>query len=242
MTKNAFSEVRRIGFMKKNIAFLLLILMSFIFAPNLWAQIEGVKYERGFKLNDGVYLSVDQLRNNQPVSIDKIRSQFSPEDPDYIKKLVQTPAFKIITAGGSEMIVRTNTLFGYCSNGVPFVKHEHKFHRMVIVGQICYFVMPIESSGSGFTPRVGVGFGTFGGGVGVSVPIGNSQPASKEMVLDLSSGELMELTVMALREFMKDDPAISQRYESLSRRKRKKLKHEYIRFYNDANPLYFPEE
>ena len=225
------------------IAIIMIGWLTMFYALNANSQArEGVRYEKGFKMEDGVYLSADQYRGNNPIKMDRLKAPIDKNDPDFIRKLTKLPSFEMLSAAGNWVQIDTRQIFGYSINGNPFIRFDKGYYKIVVVGEISYFAVPIANpAASG--PRFGVGIGTYGAGVGVSVPIGgnSSKANTKEIILDTSTGKLADLMPETLAEFMKDDLDTSNKYNALKKRKRKKVMHEYIKFYNDANPLYFPE-
>ena len=226
----------------KRILLLIGIVLGLIGSNDVFTQArEGVRYEKGFKMKDGIYLSADQFRNNTPIENEKVLAGIDPNDPEFVNKVTDKKSFQLISAGGTKMQIETNTLYGYAYNGVPYLRVDNSFYRVVLVGELCYFAVPIVNTGAS-GPRIGLGIGTYGAGVGVSVPIGgNNQVTTKEIIVDTSTGKIADLNPETLTKFIEDDQELSQRYLALKNRKRKKLMHEYIKMYNDSNPLYFPE-
>src|ERR1035437_4662836 len=117
-----------------------LLIGTFVFA-----QQKSIQYDKDFVFKDGVYLSIMDFKYNNPISTSKIVFKSNKGDRDYLKLALSNPTFKYIDNMGAEKEMRTDSLWGYCSNGTIYIHHGTDFNRMVVIGNFCHFVATIAT-------------------------------------------------------------------------------------------------
>ena len=58
---------------------------------NLFSQVDStnkIKYDAGFKFNEGIYVNFDQVKNNSPIPKSRIISTLDYDDPEFFDKSI----------------------------------------------------------------------------------------------------------------------------------------------------------
>ena len=196
-------------------------------------------------LKDGVYLSFDDLKNNNPLPKENIVTGGDKAQSDFISKTLTDNKEIVFSYKGSQYKAEVNKIWGYCQNGTVSVNYLGKFSRITLFGTLSHFLATIMvtryvSSGGGYGMG-GMGYGMGGMGYGMggpSVPV--KQPETHEFLLDFKTGEIAECTPANLETILSRDMKLYEQYMSLRRKKRKEFMLLYIRKYDNEHPLSFP--
>ncbi len=101
---------------------LFLLAVSF-FSGSLIAQEgqqirEMVKFTPDFKFKDGIYLSFDQVRLNDPISKSKILTSTDYNDKDFFRNLFESEKIYFYDEMGIRQEIEKSSVWGYSRNGV----------------------------------------------------------------------------------------------------------------------------
>jgi len=187
--------------------------------------VEKVKYTAGFVLKDGIYLTVNEFKNNRPsiTRFDVIkRNQFSNPNNIFLEYHCKDSA----TVGKK---CEVNECWGYCKNNTVYISHGYYgfFFKIMVIGSLSHFVAL-----SGFDKPFGYG-----------EPMSsiNSTNDLIQYFLDTNTGDVWPFTYKNFSEFLKKNDV--ELYHNLSSEKQKrKLTFFYLLKYNERYPLSFPEE
>ncbi len=78
--------------MKKTLLILGLFISQFVLSQT--DSIKLVKYTPRFRFHDGIYLSHDQIANNNPIPMKRIVSKYNKSDFDFFDKLLAEKSLK----------------------------------------------------------------------------------------------------------------------------------------------------
>src|ERR1035438_7781657 len=120
----------------KKIKGILLVLLSanLLISTFVFAQQKAVQYDKDFVFKDGVYVSLWDFKNNNPIPTSQIISKSNKNDRDYLKRVLENSSFQYVDSVGNEHEIKTNNIWGYCSNGTVYINHGTDFNRMVVIG------------------------------------------------------------------------------------------------------------
>lgn len=196
-------------------------------------------------LKDGVYLSFEDLKTNNPLLKENIVSTLGKTQPDFISKALNDNKEIIFSYKGSQYRAEVSKIWGYCQNGNVYIHFNNdKFWRVTVFGSISHFMATVivtryVNSGYGMG-GMGMGYGMGYGMGGPSVPV--KQPETHEFLLDYASGEIAECTPTNLEVVLSRDMKLYQQYMEIKKRKRKDFMILYIRKYNAEHPISFPTQ
>ena len=212
--------------------FIFFISLSPYFLIPLSAQQKAVQYTKDFEFKDGVYLSFFDFKNNNPVRTSKIIFNSNKSDKDFLKYALDKSSFLYLDSTGKEQEVKTQSVWGYCSNGTAYINHGTDFNRVTVIGSISHFVATVPMR------------------VGVSDPFYQNDPfynpqqytyVSSQYVIDFDSGKVMEFNVGTMELLLQKDDALSKEFTALKKKQKRDSIFIYLRKYNEKHPIYFPE-
>lgn len=209
----------------KVLLFGLLILWA---VASLRAQTDStrkmVKYVRGFKFTDGIYLNFNEFKNNSPsvVKCEIIENKDAMMNGSFVLKSYEPDS------NGKISNKQISNAFGFCKNGVIYFGNESNgYFRMFIVGALSHFIALQQSTAA---DDMYYGYPAF-----ISVS-GND---ASEYLLDFETGETFLFNYKNFRDFLqKHDTILYNELESL--KNKREMIHHYLLKYNEKHPIYFP--
>lgn len=195
------------------------------------AQEENlVKYTSDFEFTNGIYLTFNHFKNNDPVQPEEIISTVSRDDPEYYRKIFNTRSFRITSNDSTSVSIFTEDVFGFAQNGEPFLQFGGRFRKIIVLGMLSYF-----APGAG-DPEVQPRFSTVDETDQISPP-GES---FKQIIFHFETGEFTNLTEETVADFISNAPDLHREFIHLRRKERRKQMYRFIQKYNQANPIYIP--
>jgi len=240
-----------------------LLLFSFL-VPIAFSSLAQQKaaYTPDFVFKEGIYLSFQDFKNNNPIPLTHIFSNFDIRSVDYVGQVLNAESITYFDNLFEERVVPVNKIWGFCSNnkihvGINTVERSDRWYErdwfpLVSIGHYSYFtaIILVERF---MTPAQGMMMP----GVGMSMndPMLNNQMNSFEesvsiqMLLDFSNGEFIQLASGDLNTvspklmsfLLQDDVALLSEYLNQSVRDQKQTSMFYLRKYNQRSPIYFPK-
>jgi len=95
---------------------LVLVAVISLFFYSSWSQNDStnfVMYSKEFKLIEGIYLNFEQLKTNNPVPVNRIISNESPDDIGFLKEVVLKKTILYVDINGVQQVVKSNDIWGY---------------------------------------------------------------------------------------------------------------------------------
>lgn len=185
-----------------------------------------VKYDKNFVFDEGIYMNVNEFRNNSP-SITEFNivkhSQFNG------KTELQFNCFDSVSSR-FEICIAQNC-WGYTTNNSVYIAQsiDGYFFRLQMIGSLIHFYDMNRYSRSVYDDSFGY-------------PTTNVQHGteSREFIIDMESGKRIEFNYKNFSAFLKEkDQELYQELES-SKKKRKMIYY-YLIKYNEKHPIYFPK-
>ena len=215
---------------------IVLILILRVLPVSLWSQ-NKVVYDEDFVFTDGLYLNKEMMQNNKPIDKARIKSQFDTEDMTFFEQLTQENTITLFDEVGSEVTVKTSSIWGYCSGGVIFVNYNGFFNRVGIVGSICHFLGTKTYLNSIHDPYP---MGMYGGRYGMYAPGYTTSTEAQQYLMNFATGDILEYNPNNLSSLLMSDSELYDEYADLSRKKRNAKIFYYMRKFNEKHPLYVP--
>jgi hypothetical protein len=211
----------------------------------LLAQADSVKmvrYTPDFKFEDGIYLSFGQLKINNPIPKSRLITEVDFEDRDFFELVLQDKYLYFYDQFGMRQQLKTEDVWGFSRNGIPYIAMDDGYYRITIVGSICHFVATVTTYDTRYNdpyyynPYYYNSYNRFGG----YYPSSYSSSEMKQYLLDFETGDLMEYEANNLMILLMKDPELHDEFSQLRRKKKRQLKFLYLRKFNERNPLYVP--
>jgi hypothetical protein len=226
-------------------------------------QENMVKFTPDFRFKDGIYLSFEQVKTNNPIPKAKLLTSTDYNDREFFKKLFEAGKIYFYDNMGIRQEVVTKDIWGYSRNGILYIQVQENFNRITFVGSICHFVAdittydpryynspygyydPYYSYYSPYSMYSPYGYGSYYYPGSYYSPYRQGNMARSELkqyLIDFDTGKVMEFDMQNTEMLLMKDPQLYEEYVQLPRKKKKDLMFVYIRKFNERNPLYIPED
>ncbi len=199
---------------------ILAIVVVFSFQVKLLAQ----------ELNDGLYLSVEDLQYNDPVPPTYLINDLDIRKPDYLDLVVQLDSIRYYDSEEMEARIANHDLWGYCKNGIPYVNFDDQFARVQVVGSICHFTSIVEVMSYVSDPFDRMGMLT---------PVVTQE--IMENMIDLATGKISRFEDDVFLNVLQRDSQLYREYLALKPKEQKQKRFRYLTLYNERNPFRFEE-
>jgi hypothetical protein len=119
--------------------------LGFIFFSILTLSISAQVNQRfsslseSFKFNDGIYMTIDMVRNNSPIPPNWIDADLNASNPIFYEEITKTDQIDFYDENGVRRFIRTNEVWGYCRKGVLYVHIGVKFYEIKYLGGVSFF-------------------------------------------------------------------------------------------------------
>ena len=203
-----------------------------------------VKYTPGFRFEEGIFMSFDQVKQNRPISKSQIITSIPYDDPDFYDRLLEEKKIELYDNLGTKQELSTKNLWGYSKNGVLYVNVNEDFYRITIVGSICHFVASLttyNNYGSPYYSGYGYPYGNYYDPYSPYSSQNGGNTELKQYLLDFKTGNILEYDVQSIEILLMADPSLHDEFAALNNKKQKQMKFLYLRKFNERNPLYFPK-
>ena len=221
-----------------------------------------VEYSADFVFNDGLYITFEDFKNNNPIPITHILSDYDIRDPEYLNIIVSQDSVVYYDNLFEERSIAVKDLWGYCKRNKVFIAFGEEstynnpsffdFYPLVNIGAFSFFTA-VESYYRTMSAGTNMGMGMGATGMGYRDPMMNNdltvtESEQVQLLLQFSTGKILlgkrgnlgNLPVDLVSRLIKSDQQLSSEFESLSLRDQKLKGMFYLRRYNQRNPISFP--
>jgi len=219
--------------MKKSI-FLCIFLFAVSLAFGQGADsLKKVVYTPDFKFRDGVYLNVEQVRRNQPISRARIATAVDINDLNFYEKILEANSISLYDDQGLQRDLKKKDIWGFSQNGVLFINYNNDFYRIPVVGSISHFVAektvyssPMNFNGQYYNPY---------GGYYRQAPVATTE--QRQYILEFETGQILDFDPHGIQVFLMRDKELLEEFAKLSNKKQRQMMFLYVRKFNDKHPL-----
>ncbi|HEX8514592.1 MAG TPA: hypothetical protein VF868_00230 [Bacteroidia bacterium] len=204
------------------------LLLSFLFLLPFAAVAgpDSVAYSRDYDFKEGVFLSLEHFKRNDPVLKSAIISSYPKSQVDFMKQITNQKYITFRNSEGVEQRVETMTVWGYCQNRSLFINFNNDFNRINQIGLLSLFAAVV------MTP------------VGYQDPMNtygiNTNDELRQFVLDTRTNKALDFNVRNMEIILEDDPELHTEFMKLKKRQKADSIFIYLRRYNEKHPLYLP--
>ncbi len=225
--------------MRKKILLLGLLLGWTVFAS---AQADSLRLSKNYQFKDGIYLTFDDFKRNQPsYSWDSLRVSIFSNPQTF---LAQVEYVEATQADGIER-VDLDAIWGFSLGGIPYIRLPRGatqktlpiFAGLRLRGKICYYSyeteeqvmlrMPVYNPLTGRPFQVG--------------QVERTRKVKNEWMLNFENGEIAKFTVNNFREWIKDDQQLLRTIADLTEAEAQEKLFQCLLIYVDRNAAYLEE-
>ena len=216
---------------KKVIGLVNLILFVSSFA---FCQIDTtgkIRYTNEYVFKDGLYLSFDQVINNNPTSFERIINGDKNID-NWLDNILKLKVITILDDFGVQQKIDVNKIWGYCKSKALYVYWNNDFYRIPYVGRIAHYVAT-QTVRMDYYPDPYYGYYP-----GMTPSYETNKIVQN--IIDFESGKSYPFSLEVVQSFLMKDNVLFEEFNQLKKSKKRQLLFLYIRRFNERNPIYFP--
>ena len=206
---------------------LLVIFSSLGFAS--YAQTDTlVRFTPNFKFKDGVYMSIEEFRDNCP---SLMQSDILDKKGRPAQGLWSDNKRLYVMRDDSLRLLPMNDIWGFSERGKVYLVKDGRQKRLQIIGSICHIVLIEEVED--FTNNQNFGRNRFNQRTII-------REVNQEYIIDLEEGEMRTFDLDNFTEILSRDPEIFQEFDKIkTRRVKQQMKFHFLTKYNEKYPTYF---
>ena len=224
---------------------------------------ERVEYSAEFDFKDGVYLSFQGFKNNNPIPLTHILSDSDITSPNYLDLVLNSDSLIYFDNLFEERAITILNVWGYCKAGKVHVGYNtvpesyrwdnRGWFPILSIGAYSYFTALVTisrfippSPGAMMQSRGtilddGSMYQDQGSSYDETVPVQCLLDWSDGQIVQLATGDLTSVSPKLIDELLTADVVLQMEFQALARREQKQSAMFYIRKYNMRNPISFPE-
>ncbi len=231
-------------FGKLRLRMLLLLLTGVGILPSFAQEdtVKTAKLDRDFRFKDGIFLSFDQVKENNPIPKAYIVTIVPLNDQAFYDKVLSHQIVTYYDDNGYRHQVKKENIWGYSRNGILYVQVDGNFNRITIVGGICHFVGTRTVMDTRYyDPYNRYYYPAYSYYYPPTYQTTTTQRTEmRQFILDFETGKIMEYSVRSVEVALMRDPELYDEYARLGPSKKKQMRFMYIRKFNERNPVYLP--
>lgn len=193
-----------------------------------FSQTGSVPYSRDYAFAEGLFLTVHQFKNNNPISKSSIVSGISRDDVDFLKEQVKLKNIIYKDSSKYEHKIETSSIWGYCQNRTIYINYNNDFNRVNVIGTLMQFTALITTSPGFMDPM----YSNYG--------LNTTVDELRQFVFDTQTNKILPFNVKSLTLLLKSDPELYAQYMALGKREKTDSQFIYLRKYNENHPLMLP--
>ena len=81
----------------------ILISANLLISTFVFAQQKAIQYDKDFVFRDGIYITLEDFKNNNPIPTSQIVSKSNKNDRDFLKRVLENSTIQFIDNSGNQM-------------------------------------------------------------------------------------------------------------------------------------------
>ena len=222
--------------------FSILFFIPFILVAQDSTTIKKVKYTNDFKFTDGIFMTFEDVKHNNPIIKERIITNLNYDDYSFFEKLLSKKTIAVLDAMGMRKEINVEKIWGFSQNGVLYIRWNDTFNRIPVVGSISHFIADKTYISTNSNAPYNYYYNPYN-------PYGNypqqyqtKQTELRQYLLDMETGKVIDYSDKNIEMILMRDPELYQEFMGLKKKQRKKLKFIFLRKYNEKHPLYIFEK
>jgi len=226
--------------LQKSSTILVLILLGALLAAQNPPDSTLVRYSPGYEFRDGIYMNPDMVRANRPIPPARLVSERDDFDNQFYNELLKAKYIVLSNDQGVREYIRPDQMWGYACKGILYIQIANSFQRLMLEGNLSRF----KASATTYEKRnpnpqdTRLYMPSYHYRLRMRPSYANPTRHRAVYLLDLEANTLNNYTPDDLEKILIRDPELLLEYSALKRNQRKKRQLEFIKRYNDRNPLY----
>lgn len=212
------------------------ILSFVLFLQPVHAQVDSgnyVKYTPEYQFKEGVYVTFERLKSNDPIPKGRIITNMNYDDNNFFDNVLSNEKLVYFDNIGNKLEIPSKNIWGYSRNGFLYIHVQNGYYRITQIGSICHFIAYVTTEYYN-SPY----YNSYYNSYSYSPRYNTSTTEMRQYILDFQTGRVLEYTVEGLDVLLMQDPELHDEYAALSKKKKKNQKFMYLRKFNERNPLY----
>lgn len=207
--------------MKRSIFNLLLFISS-------WgvAQTDSILYTRDFEFREGIYLTLEQFRNNDPILPSAIVSSVPKTELNFLNRVLDRKKLTYKDKTGAQQEIATANVWGFCRNKTLFINFNQTFNRVNLIGSLCHFTCEV------------VVLSTYQDPMYYNHGMSSSYNELRQFIFCMDSNIVKDFNAPAMEEILQRDTELYAQFMKMKRKEKGNSIFTYIRKYNEKYPLY----
>ncbi len=189
-----------------------------------FAQADSIAYSRDYEFTEGVFLTIDQFKNNDPIPKSSIISGIPKSQLDFLKQAIEQKNIFYTDLKGVEQKVETASVWGYCQNRSVYINFNKQFNKLNVIGTLCHFTAMVAIS-VGFHDPMGYG-------------LNNMVDELRQYVFDTQTNKIFDFNAKNMEILLKRDTDLYDQFMALKKREKPDAIFVYLRKFNEKHPLY----
>lgn len=204
------------------------LIIFFFFLRLSFAQPDSMPYSRDYEFNEGLYLTINQFKSNDPLSKQAIISSIPKNELDFLKQVTEQKVINYIDANGKEQQIETISLWGYCQNRSVYLNFNNEFNKLNVIGALCHFTAIVKIN-IGYRDPMNYNYG-----------FSNTADELRQFVLDTKSNKVFDFDVKNMELLLLGDSDLQNQFMALKKRNKANSIFIFLRKYNEKHPFYLP--
>lgn len=210
----------------------LFVYISLISALNSSEAASYRQTQASFKFKDGIFITIEMVRNNRPMPPTWIETDIEIDDPYFYEKITRADVLRFYDENGVSRWINIEDIWGYGLNSILYVNIGSKFHKINFIGRVSHFV---ASATTGSPPVIRKE--RYINGPIYEYKHERLTVKHKEYLIDFENNSYWEFDIYGLEKVLADDPRLLNEFDSLSKRKQNKMKYNYLIRFNEKHPF-----
>jgi len=202
-----------------------------------------VAFDQDFKFKDGIFLSFEDVRRNNPVSKARIITDINYNDFAFFEKVMENEVVYVLDGMGQRSEIKAKQIWGFSQNGTLFIKWNDVFNRIPVFGSLCHFIADktyIDNRTNPYYNNYYNSYNYYTYNNPYNNPYSQSvQTELRQYLLDMETGQVMDFTYENVEIVLARDAELLAEFVKLKNKKKDQLKFLYLRKYNEKKPFYF---
>ncbi|MFO7863668.1 MAG: hypothetical protein R6U85_06685 [Salinivirgaceae bacterium] len=196
-------------------------------SPAQTKEYQFVHFEEVYA--EGIYLSFDQFKLQNPIAKTQIIAAESVNDPEFLFKVLSYEKLSFFDTLGHQHTINSSDIWGIVRKNALYILHNQLLCKVHSNGRWGHFM----SYRTSLQPDLNI---APGGYYAVQVPLNAGKNATVN-IIDLQNGTILPMNRKTIIELLEADTTLQEEYKALRRRKQKQLKYLYLRKLNDVIQL-----
>lgn len=234
----------RIIVKSSRILFAFILLMPILLsAQQDSVRIKKIKYTNDFKFTDGIFMNIEEVKRNKPISKARIISDLNYDDYAFFEKILMNDHFVVLDQMGLRKEIKSKDIWGFSQNGILYIYWNKEFNRIPVFGTISHFIADktYTQQNNNYNNNYNNSYYN---------PYNPYYPSStsttktelRQYILDMETGNVINYTYQNIEIILMRDAKLYEEFIKLKKKQRKQLKFLYLRKYNEKHPFYIHQE